>query len=473
MNAREKYEIIMDSIEQMIIENELDDQGILDRAFKNADFPKNDREINIVFDFLLGKKGREYLSIRKLMAGYKIMLNSEDKDKAKEQAQCIFGRETNDSYFITRFGQLFGMSPVKAIEANDPSLYKARPTWESLSIEEGEKNMNMFELLLDLPEEYKMSIYKALNLKDFYDLNEEEGKFAYSLYKAGVDIDESFKYIADYVGTNDSEDRDDRLKTDLSQEDVKYLYFDCDFGFNDIFKILFMKHIKQFNREIKSCERRFLDGCVSYVDSMTSILDTPKEMDMSYQEKYDYYNASASDTYTDMDFSLYLFYLPYYGHKEAFAMIKPGQTNQDELIRVARIYGNTASIEKMDIYQEMRDDSYNLEEDYDRFETEGYSLDEYDDYVASDDEEMDDVEWMTEELLSDHPAEIEDVSETFEFNLEEFDRLCKEYDGDLKEENVIPVKKKLKKLTKHKDLNVEDFWNKISDKKNPWLLLDI
>ena len=59
MNAKERYDIIMNSIEQMIIENELDDQEILDRAFNDADFPRNDREKNIVFDFLLGKKARE------------------------------------------------------------------------------------------------------------------------------------------------------------------------------------------------------------------------------------------------------------------------------------------------------------------------------------------------------------------------------------------------------------------------------
>ena len=131
------------------------------------------------------------------MAGYKIILNSEDKDKAREQAQSIFGISHESSYYITCFGKLFGMSPNKAIKVNDATLYQARPSWESLSIGEGEKGMNMFELLLDLPEEYKNSIYKAFNLKDFYDLNEEEGKYAYSLYRSGIDIDESFKYIAD------------------------------------------------------------------------------------------------------------------------------------------------------------------------------------------------------------------------------------------------------------------------------------
>ena len=66
-----------------------------------------------------------------------------------------------------------------------------------------------------------------------------------------------------------------------------------------------MKHIDQIQKSIKSCDKRFLEGCIGYVDGLTHILDTPKDMDTTYQEKYDYYFASATEEYTDMDFILY------------------------------------------------------------------------------------------------------------------------------------------------------------------------
>ena len=52
MNAKEKYEIILKTIEQLIVENELSNREIGEKAFDNANLPMTDRERNVLFEFL-------------------------------------------------------------------------------------------------------------------------------------------------------------------------------------------------------------------------------------------------------------------------------------------------------------------------------------------------------------------------------------------------------------------------------------
>ncbi len=305
MKANEKFDIIIESIEQSILENILHDNNeILEKAFNDANFPRIDREKNAIFEFLLEKKGREYITERKLMLGYRILLNEDDKKKAKETAMRIFG-EHDDSYYISQFGKLFNMSPKKAIEKNDVSLYQSKPSWKSISTEQKGEGMDMFDLLLDLPTDYVKNVRQAMNLKDFYNLNDEESRYAYSLNKNGIDIDEAFKYIADYIGDNKSDDRDKRLKTDLSSDDVRYLYFNCDFGFNDIFKILYLKYKGQITSPIQNCDTKFLKGALEIVKRRFFATCFNNKQEASLQEILDYYFYCYDDKYTDLDFKIY------------------------------------------------------------------------------------------------------------------------------------------------------------------------
>lgn len=461
MKPNEKFNIIIDSIEQSILENNLiDNNEILEKAFNDANFPRIDREKNAIFEFLLEKKGREYISERKLMLGYRILLNEDDKKNAKEKAMRIFG-EHDDSYYISQFGKLFNMSPKKAIEKNDVSLYQSKPSWESISTEQKGEGMDMFDLLLDLPTDYVKNVRQAMNLKDFYNLNDDESRYAYSLNKNGIDIDEAFKYIADYIGDNKSDDRDKRLKSDLSSDDVRYLYFNCDFGFNDIFKILYLKYKGQITAPIQNCDTKFLKGALEIVKRRFFATGFNNRQEASLQEILDYYFSCSDDKYTDLDFKIYLLYLLYNEYKTAFSMIKPGKADHNEYERLCYIYGNEDLEEGIRFYQEPSDDSYNLVEDYARYETDGYFYDPYDDTDTSDpnDEDAwkeDEDNWIEKEIDNDKPLDFEDIFFD-DFDIEEFDKLCDEYDEQLKSDTADISTRKNKKLTINKDLDIETY----------------
>ena len=475
MKANEKFDIIIDSIEQSILENNLHDNNeILEKAFNDAGFPRIDREKNAIFEFLLEKKGWEYISERKLMLGYRILLNEDDKKKAKETAMKIFG-EHDDSYYISQFGKLFNMSPNTAIKNNDASLYQSKPSWESISTEKKGEGMDMFDLLLDLPSDYVKNVRQAMNLKDFYDLNDEESRYAYSLHKDGIDIDEAFKYIADYIGDNKSDDRDVNLKKDLSRDDVKYLYFNCAFGFNDVFRILYLKYQGQITAPIQNCDIEFLEGALDVSERRYHYLVRYSgQRKRTYQELVDYYYSSANDNYSNIDFKLYLLYLLHYDYKEAFSMIKPSEVDQNEYERLCHIYGKDDLKELKEIYSEPSDDSYNLEEDYARYETERYynyemfddiydeiydDIDNTSEPTEEEDEfNKDEDEWIEEEIVDDRQIDFEDA--VYDFDFEEFDRLCYEYDQQHNVEPVTMSKKNSKRLTISKDLDIETYCKK-------------
>ena len=273
-------------------------------------------------------------------------------------------------------------------------------------------------------------------------------------------MEKAFEYVADYFGGNKSEDRDKRLKQDLSSGDVKYLYFDCGFGFNDIFILLLMQYLKQFQGQIKDADRRFLKSCLDYVDGKPSNLI--KNNEVSFQEKYDFYMSSATEKYTDYDFQLYLYYLRQYDHKKAISMIKPGTENNKALKKIIQKH---QGIE--DDYEKYLD-RYDGEEDED--DTVYYATPNSKIYMRNTEPEVWDDDYMTP--IPEDPDREEDdetwlleAAEGYEpeeepqpyFDVVEFERLCMEM-SDLEGVEEITRDPFSKRLTEHHDLNVQEYW---------------
>ena len=467
MNAKEKYEVIIDSIEKMIEENELNDHEISDKAFSNADFPREDREKNVLFEFLMGKRVLEYISERRLMIGYKILLNEKNKDIAYRRATDISGSSYAQGY-ITKFKKRFGMSPLKAREKNNAALYQTTPSWEEFSASGKEEKMDIIEILFNLPQEYTNSVKNALNLRDFYNLNDEESKFAYSLCKNGIEMDSAFEYIADYVYGNKDENRDDSLKKDLSREDVKYLYFDCDYGFNQIFLLLLMQYIGQISKPIIECDRRFLDGCLDYLHGNPYEIIRNRNKDVSFQEKYDYYCEMVTEQYTDMDMELYLLYIGFYEYKKAFSMINPGLDNIEELNRIKRIYGK--EVEGDALYRNMEEkldlEAYYYSEATNPWREQGIEPEIWDeDYMdpipEEDDLNADEDDWIADAMEDDETYDVRELGEPFD--VDEFENLCKEADSADEPEGSEKSISTRKRFTIRRDLDVEGFWWKYNN----------
>lgn len=461
MNAKEKYEIIVKTIEKLIKANELADQEISDKAFDCAGMATTDnRERNNIFDYLMGKQVRTYILDRKRMIAYKYLINEKDDKMAVLVAKKLLN--ASDQYFVTIFKDRFGMTPKTARKRKDPSLYEYIPTWEYLSgMAEGDDSME--NTIFDIPRKQFLIIQKVLNLKDFYDFNEYESEFAYSIYKNDkTDLEKAFEYVADYMGLRSSEKPDDRLETDLGRDDVKYLYFTHDFGFDEIFRVLLMKYLKQFHNPIKSYDERFLKACADYAECLWTRWDPSEPI---FQDKYDYYFQSITDQYTDLDFELYTLYLQFYDYKKAFSKIVPGLEDRAVLRDIkARYHKESPYIsredqEYFDKYQiEMESEYYS----YADVPEDGYEPEVWDDDFSSEGHDAsnegilaDEDEWVASETKS-YDSELNldiDESEYNEFDLEAFDQLCDEMDET--QEETQTVKRKNKRFFFFNDLDVE------------------
>lgn len=456
MNAKERFKIIVDSIEEMVKENTLSNHEISDRAFDKANFPKEDREKNVLFEFLMEKKVLEYISERRLMTGYKYLLNEKDKDIAYKKANDLSG-SSDQSGYITKFKKLFnGLTPLEARNLRDVSLFKSAPTWESLTGEDKE-NEGMKDTIFDIPKEHFAIVQKALNLQDFYSLNENESELAYTLYKDGKDMEKAFEYIANYLAGKDIEDRDARLKLDLLNDNVKYLYFDCNYGFDDIFIILLMQYLKQFSKPIREIDPLLITNCLKYMDN--NVWNLPKELSPTFEEKYNYYLETATDKYTELDLELYLYYLRSCDYKKAFSMINPGLTDRKKLKRIIRKYeGFEDDYEKyLDAFEGYDPD----EEDYYENDIEPEVWDDYMANNSSFDMNADEDDWVAESAQGYEPMEqvmsMEEEDELYDFDVDEFERLCMEMsetnDDEIKSTDLFG-----RRLSEYSSLDVESFW---------------
>lgn len=457
MKAKDRYEIIVNTIENLIKENELANREIGDKAFNDAGIPMDDRSKNVLFGFLLEKSVNDYISERRLMIGYKLLIKEGENAYAKAVA---LANTSDESYYIKKFKDVFNrLTPKQAKKLKDASLYKTIPTWESISSSSTEGE-NMIDTMFGIPKEQFKMIQRALNLQDFYGLNEEESEFAYSLNEDGIDIDKAFEYIYNYLGGNTAEDRDARLEVDLSQSDVKYLYFECGFGFEQIFNILLMQYLKQFDGEIRSYDKSFLKGCSDYSQKIKyDILfwgadKDQLKLDQTYQQKCEYYKKNATEEYTELDFELYAYLLKTFDMQDAFSVIKPGIKDVKRLNRIKR------SIDENDFTCDDIDNRAAGEIVESWLDTrEAYEPDVWeDDYITpiEDEEEFyDEEEWYAREIEFGHDYEDE------YFNVDEFERLCEDMaeipDDDIKQEESS-------KLNLRTNLDVEKFWKDLTTK---------
>lgn len=466
MNAKERYEVIVKTIEKLIKENEWSDPEISDKAFENAGLAfMDDRSRNVLFQFLLDKTVRDYISERKLMIAYKYLINEKDDKKAIWGAKQI--TNASRSYFITKMQNAFGMTPNVARKLKDPSLYKTIPTWECLSgLSEGDDSMENTKF--GISKEQFVTIQKACNLQDFYSFNDYESEFAYSLFADdATDLNNAFEYVADYLGLRDTDNPDDRLEVDLGREDVKYLYFSCGFGFDAIFYILLMKYLHQFHNPVKSYDAKFLKACSDYAECLITRWNPSEPI---FQDKYDFYFRSADDRYTEFDFELYILYLQFYDYKKAFSMINPGIQNEEELNEFKLRYGKSMPVlsreerEERDYYDkyqiEMEEEYYSTAPEYENaYEPEIWD----DDFVTGKDTSAvdeflaDEDDWVAPETEGYDP-DLNLRFDDFEyenFDLEAFDQLCDEMSDD---QSVPEIKRKPnKRFFVFKDLDVESF----------------
>lgn len=268
MNAKEKYNNIINTIETLVQESTtkepVSDNEILERAFKagNAEIMAP-REKNALFCFMTGNTPRNYITERRMMLAYKMLIS---RDTWGLNEEYWLSGVDSPKGFITKFKKIFGITPGKAFNKKDESLIQPPKTWEVISDDfkhqicldllDGNKSNMRFGIDVDAFIKAKM----AENLQEHYGLNDLEAELAFDIAdKNSLDFDSVFEYVYGYVwqyidplpnirfGQYEKEEynpnpkpetRDLNIVPDLTDPDIIRLYFKLDLGFADIISVL-------------------------------------------------------------------------------------------------------------------------------------------------------------------------------------------------------------------------------------------
>lgn len=280
MQVREKYNNIVNKIEELVFNaSHKKEREISEEAFEAGMCYIDDRSKNTLFLFLMEKTVVDYINERRMMAAYKHIITMKEKDFRK--AIELSGVQEQSS-FIKKFKRLFGMTPKQAFENKDESKILPIKDWDQIS-QEGkniiirlDEDENVLrETKFGISKEMYIRAQRAENLQSFYKLNDLESEFAFGLSDShSLSLDDAFEYVYNYVWVyaegkkpDDLEvtARDSRIEEDLLNDDTLYLYFDCDFSFDDIYILLLVKHCNQIKKTFRELGLTYLKECLEYM----------------------------------------------------------------------------------------------------------------------------------------------------------------------------------------------------------------
>ncbi len=449
MEAKQKFETIVQEIENLIREDAyIQDKEVSKMAFEFVNEILDERSRNNIFKFLMDKTVIQYISERRMMISYQKLLSDKDMSKTYKEAIDISGTGTAQA-FSTKFKKMFGVSPKEAFDINDGLKYKARPSWDSLTENGVEMNMENREIIVTAIDNSKDIQNYVRDLKEFYSFNDEETHLASNLWIDGKSsLKECFQFVADYVYGKTDLERDYRLKTDLENNIVQYLYFERNLNFDQIFRILLMIYLKIINKPLNEYSDEYLLFCGEY-----DYYEDDKE---TIEEKYGYYIRMYNESYTKYDIRLYGFYMFYFSKEEAFKRLKPGITSEVELEKCKENFGEDLMSKEDEEYLGV------VEPDYiDMYEPEAWDENAIRDHKDND---YDEDEWFADEFERD----VIDDNEIYAYEEEiymEFEKACEE-EASLSQEEIDMMKIARRPFKEYSDLDVQGYWNSNNNMQN-------
>ena len=446
MNTKERYNIIIYKIEELIKESAyLRDGEIGKQAFEAASYYVEDRVRNSIFCFLVGCSVPDYVSERRMMITYNYMISS--PSPSHEKAIALSGVE-NHSSFIRKFKKYFGVKPSMAIKEKDSSKIKPVKDWDCISQEskellmQYESNNEIFmEKRFGISKEDYIRVRLAENMQASYGLNDEEAEFAFELSESrDVSMNDTFEYVYNYVwpyiGANtlqehDLEKRDKRLREDLLNEDTLFLYFEYNFSFEEILVLRVLKKLGYIEGLLQDYTLVYLRELARYMKTAFYLLkagalrkDDIRLKCKKYHTAYKYYQDRKTEKHTEFDYVLYVMLLDNYATiREAWENLKKGNMSMSQ---VRKIYGS----KRYDV-DDLRD--VDIDEPMSRLRYEYATDDEemsYQDYGLDGMEDINDMEYNQDLYLDDASECWDEWDEGFEWDFDTYDYLSEleEYD---------------------------------------------
>lgn len=263
MTLNEKIDRVFDFIEKEVKSGYKSKHEIVDAVAK--EFYISPRELSTVFVFFLNQTLNDYIAERKMNSAYESIIYSDEFDS--ETAIMLSGLGDQPS-FIKAFKKHYGMTPKEVFENKDNSHIKIKLSWDTLQKTEISSDIQKQACkhiskknLYGLDRVKYDEITKINDLLDYYGFDELQGELAYYVYtNYNIPIEQAFRFVDEYkyddtpdeynsdldddflafinlsndTGIEDFEqlNRDEflytRIKDDISNPEIRYVYFLCD-----------------------------------------------------------------------------------------------------------------------------------------------------------------------------------------------------------------------------------------------------
>lgn len=308
MTVSESFDGLIEYIERLVDDPYISKNDLRERVIKKSGM--NGRDLDGVFNFLLGSTVRQYICDRKMMAAYAHLM---EKNSAIGTAVSIFGYvDASTSDFNHEFKKKFGCTPKEAKAKKDRSKLEPPSYWNRISgiaVKE-KKSASPRPFSLSMSPEEAQKAREVWAWKAYYDLDGVFSDYACDLAeKMGCSLEKAFYYVNDLrdigigiVGWEEDEDDTPIIsKTQLTE-----------FGNDPFFRHMFFERgvlpstAVRYNKgyfKIPSVPRDIVvkaspEAVKAYHPFCEHYFYLPFEL---FAQGWDFYHDHADERYTDED----------------------------------------------------------------------------------------------------------------------------------------------------------------------------
>lgn len=211
MTAKERYDEIIQQIEEMVTTQRLQAKDIAEIIARDRGMPY--RDLATVLGFMTGEKLISYIRSRKYQAAYRFMIEAKDQGlkmsrairKAKEIADV-----QEQSTLNTAFQKLFGLTPGEAFKQQDASRLIPPKSWDEISceetmIEEARDSDDVPEMIFGIDRAIYERITKINDLEAFYGVTRDYSMVAVKLSdELNISLEDAFSYVEGFQAERDA-----------------------------------------------------------------------------------------------------------------------------------------------------------------------------------------------------------------------------------------------------------------------------
>jgi len=308
MNAKDRYDSIINYIEEQAEKIEIPADVVADKVCKKLGLGY--RDMNSVIQFMAGTTLLDYIRERKLIASYNYLVSGNRFDV--RTAYEIAGYESQQGY-NKRFAKRFGMSPKKAFKRKALDLCTPASTWSYISCdnsiltdEKGENAAVDKETVFGLSTEQYELVSEVFELSVKYGFEKVFSQFACAFAEKNcMSLADAFRYTDSLrrsgIGVEDVDDDVITPEEELSiwGYDPYYIsmFFEWGYSVSDAFDI--EEKLCREDDEILTLDKKMVADFLS--------LDECDDIDFDmYESAYNYYNQKIAEIDKKPEWDLYL-----------------------------------------------------------------------------------------------------------------------------------------------------------------------